>query len=205
MYSDTCINRSCSKAETLLRRSDTFQLVCFFYASLLPISKGETVKWTLLQIDNFFQFSDKKAICFTRTQRKILGIPRNRELNWTFLLIFPKRNIFYFETTMILFDFILHFWRSKILLSQTLFLFFQVALCSQPAIVLRHWKRYRTGTFKPYSTPLWTIGFSTVTYIELWWSVKDLQRNALNFFFSMLFSLLLLTNQNTLKSIGWSR
>ena len=79
----------------MLRRSDTFQLVCCFYASLLPISKGETVKWTLLQIDNFFQFSDKKVICLTRTQRKILGIPRDRELNWTFLLIFPKRNIYY--------------------------------------------------------------------------------------------------------------
>ena len=79
----------------MLRRSDTFQLVCCFYASLLPSSKGETVKWTLLQIDNFFQFSDKKAICLTRTQRKILGIPRDRELNWTFLLIFPKRNIYY--------------------------------------------------------------------------------------------------------------
>ena len=79
----------------MLRRSDTFQLVCCFYASLLPISKGETVKWTLLQIDNFFQFSDKKAIWLTRTQRKILGIPRDRELNWTFLLIFPKRNIYY--------------------------------------------------------------------------------------------------------------
>ena len=102
---------------------------------------------------------------------------------------FPKKkHLLHFETTMILFDFILHFWRSKILLSQTLFLFFQVALCNQPTIVLRHWKRYRTGTFKPYSTPLWTIGFSTVTYIELWWSVKDLQRNALNlFFFNVIF------------------
>ena len=43
----------------------------------------------------FFQSSDKKATCLTRTQTKILGIPRNRELNWTFLPIFSERHIFY--------------------------------------------------------------------------------------------------------------
>ena len=81
---------------------------------------------------------------------------------------------------MTLFDVILQFWRRAILLSLlTLCLFFQVALCNQPTIVLRHWKWYRTRTFKPYSTPLWTIAFSTVTYIEFWWSVNDLQKNAL--------------------------
>ena len=37
------------------------------------------------------------------------------------------------------------------------------------------------STFKPYCTPLWTIGFSGVTYIKLWWSVKDLEKNALKF------------------------
>ena len=65
--------------------------------------------------------------------------------------------------------------------SNSLFFFFflEIALCNQPTVVLRHWKQYRTETFKPYFTPLWTIGFSTVTYIQLWWSVKDLQKNAL--------------------------
>ena len=42
--------------------------------------------------------------------------------------------------------------------------------------------QYRTGTFKPYFTSLWTIGFSTVTYIELWWSVIHLQKNALKIY-----------------------
>ena len=46
---------------------------------------------------------------------------------------------------------------------------------------LRQWKRYRTRTLKPYFTPIWTIGFSTVTYIKLWSSVKDLQINTLRF------------------------
>ena len=40
-------------------------------------------------------------------------------------------------------------------------------------------KLYRT--FKPYYTLLWTIDFSTVAYIKLWWSLKDLQKNALKF------------------------
>ena len=79
----------------MFKKTDTFYLVCFLYASLLHISEGETVKRTVLQTDNFFQSSDKKPTCLTRTQRKILGIPRNRELNWTFLSIFSKRNIFY--------------------------------------------------------------------------------------------------------------
>ena len=95
MYSDTCINWSCSKVETLLRRTDTFDFVCFLYASLSRIPKAETVKRALVQTNNFFQSSDKNATCLTRTQRKNLGIPRNRELNWTFFSIFSNRIIFY--------------------------------------------------------------------------------------------------------------
>ena len=93
MYSDTCIKSSCSKSEALLRRTDTFDLVGFQYASLSHISKVETVKRTLLQTD-FFQSSDKKATYLTWNQKKILGIPRNRELNWTFLSIFSKKTFF---------------------------------------------------------------------------------------------------------------
>ena len=49
MYSDTCTNRPCSTAEILLRKTYTFDLVCFLYASLSHISNPETVKRTLLQ------------------------------------------------------------------------------------------------------------------------------------------------------------
>ena len=94
--------------------------------------------------------------------------------------IFSKRNIFlHLKTTIIFFDFILRFWRSAILLSWTLYLSSQVALYNQPTVVLHHWKWYWTGTFKLYSTPLWTISFSSVIYIKLWWSVRDLQKNVL--------------------------
>ena len=94
--------------------------------------------------------------------------------------IFSKRNVFLrFKTTTFFFDFILQFWRSAT--ARTLYLVFQVALSNSPAVVLRQWKRYRTRTLKPYFTPIWTIGFSTVTYIKLWSSVKDLQINTLKF------------------------
>ena len=180
MYSNTCINRSCSKVESLLRRADTFDLICFLYPALSRISKAETVKRTVLQIDNFFSPQIKKATCLTRTKKNVRNSEKQRIKLDIFVNFLKKKqqHFLYFKTTLILFDLTLQFWRSTILLSQTLYLFFQVALCNQPTVVLRHWKRYRTGTFKPCSTLLWTIGFSTVTYIELWWSVKDMQKYA---------------------------
>ena len=78
-----------------------------------------------------------------RTERKNLGIQIKRDLNWTFLSVFSKRNIFlHLKTTIILFDFIFQFGRSTILLSQTVYLIFRVALCNQSTVVLRHRKRY---------------------------------------------------------------
>ena len=70
------------------------------FMNILIISKAETVKTTLLQTDNFFQSSDKKATCLTRTQRKILGIPRNRELNWAFLSISSERKFFTLQNSI---------------------------------------------------------------------------------------------------------
>ena len=86
MHSNTCLNRSCSKAETLLKRTDTFS----FHAFL----KRKTVRRTLLQTDNIFSPQLNKTPCLTRTQ-KFQEFPRNGELNWTFLSIFSKRNIFF--------------------------------------------------------------------------------------------------------------
>ena len=94
MCSETYLNRSCSKAETLLRRADTFDLVCFLYVFLSRISKAKNCKEDTASDGEHFQSSDKKAPCLTRTQ-KFQEFPRNRELNWTFLSIFSKRNIFY--------------------------------------------------------------------------------------------------------------
>ena len=96
VYSETCINQSCSKAETLLRRTDTFDPVCFLYASLSHISKVETVKRTLLQTDKFFQSSDKKVTCLTRTQIKVLGISKKQRIKSDiFLNVLKKRHLFF--------------------------------------------------------------------------------------------------------------
>ena len=152
MYSETCINWSCSKAETLVRRTDMFDPVCFLYTSL---SKVKTAKWALPQTENFFQSSHKKSACLTRTQLKILGISKKQIIKLDIFFNFLKIKFFFYTLKrQYLFAFILQFWMSAILLSRTLNLFFQVSLCIQPTVVLRHWKRYRTGAFKPYPTPL---------------------------------------------------
>ena len=65
-------------------------------------------------------------------------------------------------------------------MNRTRYLLFQVALCNQTTIDFAPLKAILT--FKPYCTPLWTISFSTVTYIELWWSVIHLQKNALKIY-----------------------
>ena len=179
MYSETCINRSRSKAETLLRRTDTFDPICFLYAFLPLISKAKTVKMTLLQTNNFFQSSNKKATCHMQTNKNFRNFRETKNQIGHFCQISQKETFFYTLKQQFFFDFILQFWRNAILLSRTLHHFFQITLCNRPTVVLRHWKRYRTGTFKSYSTPLWTIGFSIVTHIKLWWSVKDLQKNLL--------------------------
>ena len=104
MYSATCLNRSCSKAETLLRRTDTFDPVSFLYAFLSRISKAKNCKEDTALDGKLFQSSDKKTPCLTRTQ-KFQELPRNRELNRTFLSIFSKRNIFLHFKTFFLFQF----------------------------------------------------------------------------------------------------
>ena len=99
MYSETCLNRSCSKAETLLRRKDAFDLVSFLFAFFARISKAK--KRTLLQTDNIFSPPIKKHP--TLQGHKNFRNFREAELNWTFLSIFSKRNIFlHFKTTFFL-------------------------------------------------------------------------------------------------------
>ena len=105
---ETCINRSCSKAEPLLRRTGTFDPICFLYVSLSHISKAEIVKRILLQTD-FFQSSNKNVTCPTRTQLKVFGISEKQRV-WIFLSIFSKRNVFFYNLTQqLFFDFILQF------------------------------------------------------------------------------------------------
>ena len=125
----------------MLKRSYTFNPVCFLYASLSGISKAKTVKRTLVQMDNFFQFSDKKTPSFTRTQIKIYMNSQKTENEIKHFCQFPQKETFFlhFEITAIVFDFILQLWRIAILLNRTLCLSFQVAICNQPIVISTKW------------------------------------------------------------------
>ena len=139
MYSETCMNRLCSKADTLLRRTDTFYPACFLYAFLSRISKVETVKRTLLRTDNFFSPQIKKPPALCRHKIKNWGISDKEKINVHFSQFSLKETfVLHFKTTIIFFDFIFQFWRSATRLTRTLYLLFQVAPCNQPTVVLRH-------------------------------------------------------------------
>ena len=92
---ETCMNGSCSKTETLLTRTDTFDAACFLYASLLRIFKAKTIKRTLLQTDNFFQSSDEKATSLTRTQIKSSGISEKQRIKLDIFVNFLKKKYFF--------------------------------------------------------------------------------------------------------------
>ena len=138
MYSETCLNRSCSKAEPLLRRKAAFDLVSFLYAFLARISKA--IKKTPLQTDNIFSPQIKKHP--TLHGHKNFRNFRETELNWTFLSIFSKRNIFlHFKTTFFFisicsFEGVQPFWLE-------LAIFYSKLLsATNQQLFLRHRKRY---------------------------------------------------------------
>ena len=105
VYGKTCLNRSCSKAKTLLRRTVTvsqtrFILSVFYMLSFHSFLKQKTVKRTLLQTDNIFSPQIKNTLPYAHT--KISGIPEKQRV----LSIFSKRNIFlHLRTTFFLFQF----------------------------------------------------------------------------------------------------
>ena len=104
MYSETCINRSCSKTEILLRRIDTFDPIWFLHASISRISKEETLKRT------FFQSSDKKATSLTRTKIKILGISEKQRIKLHIFVSFYTLKQQWFLISFCSFERVRHFW-----------------------------------------------------------------------------------------------
>ena len=115
MYSETCINRSRSKAETLLRRTDTFDPVCFLYAFLPLISKAKTVKRTLLQTSNFFQSSNKKATCHMQTNKNFRNFRETKNQIGHFCQTSQKETFFYtlkqqFSISFCSFEGVRYFW-----------------------------------------------------------------------------------------------
>ena len=126
----------------------------FYMLSFHAFLKQKCVKRTLLQTDNIFSSQIKKAPCLTRIQN-FREFPRNRELYWTFLSIFSKRNIFlHFKTTFFLisicsFEGVQHFWLE-------LAIFYSKLLsATNQQLFLRHWKRYRPSNHIAPSMNYW--------------------------------------------------
>ena len=167
MYSETCLNRSCSKAETLLRRTDTFDPVSFLYAFLSRISKAKNCKEDTAS-DGYFQSSGKNVPCLTQTQIKILEFPRNRELNSTFLSIFSKEKHF-FTKQQFFFDFTLQFMKQCNTFDSNSLSF--IPNYSLQPTNNYHWKRYRPSNhtaplYELLVSVLWlTLSFSQVSKI----------------------------------------
>ena len=168
--SETCLNRSYSKAKTLLRRTDTFDPVCFLYAFLSRIFKVKNCKEDTSSEGWHFQSSDKKAHYLpyadtNKSFRNFWGTENSVGHFWQFS---QKETFFYtLKQQKCFFGFNLQFWRSATLLTWTLYLLF--LLCSQLAIVFAPMKAI--STFKPYYTPcellvsvLWlTLSFGKVS------------------------------------------
>ena len=128
----------------MLKRSDTFNPVCFLYASLSGMLSGfqsKNGKEDTGSDGQLFQFSDKKTPSFTRTQIKIYMNSQKTENEIEHFCQFPRKETFFlhFKITAIVFDFILQFWRIAILLNRTLCLSFQVAICNQPIVISTKW------------------------------------------------------------------
>ena len=68
----------------------------------------------------------------------ILGISEKQRITLDISVNFLRKKLYYTLKQQHFFCFILHFWRSAILLSRALNRFLQVALCNQPTVVFRH-------------------------------------------------------------------
>ena len=144
-----------------MRRIDTFDRVCY-------TAKAKTLKRTLLQTDNFFQFSDKKATCPVQKHMNILGISEKLRIKLDNSVNFLKKKLFlHLKATTF---FIFHFTVLKDCdaLNSNSVSFSPSCFLQSTNSCFTSLKRYRTGTFKPCSTPPKTTGFSSVIYIKLW-------------------------------------
>ena len=80
--------RPCSDGQARL------MLSVFYMLSFHAFLKRKTVKRTLIQTDNIFSPQIKNTLPYADTNEN-LEISINTELNWIFLTILSKRNIFY--------------------------------------------------------------------------------------------------------------
>ena len=116
--------RPCWKGQTSLVPSVFYMLPFHAYLKRKPFRRI-----------NFFSPQKKIPPALRGHKLKILAISKKQGMKLEIFINFlKKRHFLHFKTMIIFFGFILQFWRSVILLSQTLHLFFQVALCNKSSI-----------------------------------------------------------------------
>ena len=120
------LHRPCSKAQTLLRMTDTFDSVCYLsisvclYASLSRISKAIIVKRTLLQKGKICQASYKRQLPYADTNKNFRKSKKQRIKIDIFVNFFKKKHFLHFKITILLVDLFL---KNTVLLGQTLYRF----------------------------------------------------------------------------------
>ena len=169
MYCDTCINRSCSKAETLFRRTDTLDLICFLYASLSHISKAETVKRALLQTDNFFSVIRlKNNLLYPDTKKNFRNSEKQR-IKLNIFVNFLKKKHFFTLQSSIFFISIWSFEGVQLFWLELAIFYSKLLSATNQQLFLRHWKRYRPSNhiaplYELLVSVLWlTLSFGEVS------------------------------------------
>ena len=142
LYNGTSLNRSCSKEETLLNRTDTFDPISLLYAFLSRISKAKhCIKRTLLQTDNIFSPQIKKHSAL-RGHKTFRNSRETENYIGHFCQFSQKETFFYtskqhFFISICSFEGVQHFWLE-------LAIFYSKLLsATNQQLFLRHWKRYR--------------------------------------------------------------
>ena len=140
----------------------------FYMLSFHAFLKRKTVKRALLHMDNIFSPQLKKTPWLTRTQ-KFQEFLRKRELNWTFLSIFSKRNIFlHFKATFFLIS-IWSFEGVQLFWLELAIFYSKLLSATNQQLFLRHWKRYRPSNhiaplYELLVSVLWlTLSFGKVS------------------------------------------
>ena len=155
------MNRSCSKAETLSRRTDTFDPVSFpvYMLSFHAFLKRKTVKRTLLQADNIFSPQIKKQPAL-RGHKNFRNFRETENQIRHFCQCSQKETFFYTSTQHFLFLISICSFEGVHTFDSNSLSFSKLLSATNQQLLLRHGKRYRPSN---HIAPL-----STVTYIKLW-------------------------------------
>ena len=149
-----------------------------YMISFRAFLKQKTVKRTLLQTDNILSPQMKKHPALPG--RKNFRNFRERENQiwhlWYIKLFIKKKHVFSIQNNI--------FFKFQFAVLKDCHTFDSNSLPFVPSCSLQPTNNCFCATesdidLQTILHPLWTIGFSNVTYIKLWWSAKDLQKYTL--------------------------